>query len=110
VIKDHLNKLGFTIYLGPSFENRKAGSTVNLGAEQLFTLVESTFKANPTTEAIYFQGATLDPLPILQHLEDTLGVPVVTSNTAMIWRLLSMLKLNFSVKDRGLLLAKWPQP
>lgn len=110
VIKHHLDKLGFTIYLGPSFENRKAGSAVNLSAEQLFTLVESTFKASPTTEAIYFQGATMDPLPILQRLEDTLGVPVVTSNTAMIWRLLSMLKLNFSVKNRGLLLAKWPQP
>ncbi len=30
VIRTHLSKLGFTVHLGPAFENRKAGSAVHL--------------------------------------------------------------------------------
>jgi maleate cis-trans isomerase len=108
VIKTHLNNLGFTVHLGPAFENRKAGSAVNLSPDELFSLVEKAFKANPSTQAIYFQGATMDPLPIIQRLEDALSVPVVTSNSAMIWNLLSKLGLKYSVKRCGRLLAEWP--
>jgi maleate cis-trans isomerase len=108
VIKTHLTKLGFTVHVGPAFENRKAGSAVNLSPDELFNLVEKTFKVNPTTQAIYFQGATMDPLPIIQRLEDALTVPVVTSNSAMIWNLLSKLGLKYSVKRCGGLLAEWP--
>jgi maleate cis-trans isomerase len=106
-IKTHVDKLGFTLYLGPSFDNRMPGASLNLSPDQLFNLVEDTFHKNPA-QAIYFQGATMDPLPIIQRLEDRLGVPVVTSNTAMIWNLLSKLGLKYSVKGSGKLLADWP--
>ena len=108
VIKTHLSSLGFTVYVGPAFENRKAGSALNLTRDELFGLVEKTFRVNPATDAIYFQGATMDPLPIIQLLEDTLAVPVITSNTAMIWNLLSKLELKYSLKDYGRLLSEWP--
>jgi maleate isomerase len=108
VIKTHLSNLGFTIYLGPAFENRKAGSAVNLSRNELFELVENAFGTNPPAQAIYFQGATMDALPIIQRLEDQLGVPVVTSNSAMIWHLLSKLGLTCSVKNYGGLLETWP--
>lgn len=108
LIKTHLNNLGFSVQLGPAFENRKAGSAVNLSPDELFDLVEKTFHANPATQAIYFQGATMDPLPIIQRLEDALAVPVITSNSAMIWNLLSTLGLKFSLNRCGRLLAEWP--
>jgi maleate cis-trans isomerase len=108
VIKSHLESLGFTVYLGPAFENRKAGAAVNLSHDELFSLVEKAFGDNPWADAIYFQGATLDPLPIIQRLEDGLGVPVTTSNTAMIWNLLSRLGLKYSVAGYGKLLRGWP--
>ena len=108
IIKTHLNKLGFTVSLGPPFENRKAGTAVNLSTGELFDLIKKTFETNPRADAIYFQGATMDPLPILQRIEDELGVPVITSNTAMIWNLLSKLGLTYSVKGYGRLLAQWP--
>lgn len=108
VIKAHLDSLGFTVYLGPAFENRKAGSAVNLSHDEIFDLVEKAFRGNPRADAIYFQGATMDPLPIIQRLEDVLAVPVVTSNSAMIWNLLSKLGLKYSVKRYGKLLAQWP--
>ena len=50
----------------------------------------------------------MDPLPIIQRIEDRLHVPVVTSNTSMIWNLLSKLGLTYSVKNYGRLLAEWP--
>ncbi len=50
----------------------------------------------------------MDPLPIIQRIEDSLGVPVVTSNSAMIWNLLSKLGLRYSVKNYGRLLNEWP--
>ena len=108
VIKTHLNDLGFMVSLGPSFENRKAGSALNLSPDQLFELVEKVFRGTRGPDAIYFQGATMDPLPIIQRLEDALTVPVITSNTAMIWNLLSKLGLKYSVNRYGKLLAQWP--
>jgi maleate isomerase len=80
---------------------------LNLSPDQLFNLVEEMFRKTPT-QAIYFQGATMDPLPIIQRIEDRLHVPVVTSNTSMIWNLLSKLGLTYSVKNYGRLLAEWP--
>jgi maleate isomerase len=108
VIKNHFSNFGFGVYLGPPFENRKPGASVDLGAEELFRMVEAAFRENPTAEAIYFQGATLDPLPILQQLEDKVGVPIITSNQAMLWHVLSQLGLKYSVRGYGKLLSTWP--
>jgi maleate cis-trans isomerase len=80
---------------------------LNLSPDQLFDLVKETFTKNPA-QGIYFQGATMDPLPIIQRIEDALAVPVITSNSAMIWNLLSKLGLKYSVKDHGKLLKEWP--
>ena len=106
-IKAHVDKLGFTLYLGPAFDNRIPGTSLNLSPDQLFNLVDETFRKTPT-QAIYFQGATMDPLPIIQRIENRLHVPVVTSNTSMIWHLLSKLGLKYSINNYGRLLAQWP--
>jgi maleate cis-trans isomerase len=108
VIKNHFDSLGLKIFLGPPFDNRKPGAPVDLGCEKLFQMVAEEFKQNPATEAIYFQGATMDPLPIIQRLEDELGVTVVTSNQAMLWHLLTQLGLKYSIEGYGKLLSTWP--
>lgn len=108
VIKDHLNSIGLTVYLGPAFEGRKAGSGVDLTADQLFDLVVKTYQNHAPADAIYFQGATMDPLPIIQRVEDALNIPVIASNPAMIWNMLSMLGVKDSVKNYGRLLSTWP--
>ncbi len=109
VIKSHLNQLGFDVELGPPFENRKAGAAVNMTPDELFDLVAKTFMAGPPADAIYFQGATLDPLPVIERVESRLAVPVITSNTAMLWNLLSRLGLKYSVQGYGRLLTEWPR-
>lgn len=106
-IKAHVEKLGFTMSLGPSFNNRVPGTSLGLGPEQLFSLVEKTFAAH-SVEAIYFQGATMDPLPIIQQIENRLGIPVVASNTAMLWHLLSKLQLKYVISGYGKVLREWP--
>jgi maleate cis-trans isomerase len=108
VIELHLSDLGFTVALGPSFEKRTPGSSTGLSHDELFRMVEDALSKAPTAQAIYFQGATLDPLPILQRLEDSLGVPVIASNPAMLWKLLSTLGLKYAISGYGRLLSAWP--
>src|SRR5262245_9902282 len=108
-IEKHLANLGFTVFPGPLYnKTRKPGAGVEISPDELFNRVEASYEANPATQAIYFQGATLDPLPIIQRLEDALGVPVVSSNTAMFWNILSKLRAKFSIKGYGELLSSWP--
>jgi maleate isomerase len=66
------------------------------------------FGAAGDADGIYFQGARLDPLPIIATLEEKLGVPVVASNPAMLWHILSRLGVKCSVSGYGKLLEKWP--
>jgi len=110
-IEKHLQSLGFTVFPGPPHDkNRKPGSGVEISPDDLFRRVETSYRENPTTQAIYFQGATLDPLPIIQRLEDKLCIPVISSNTAMFWNILSKLGSRFSIKGYGKLLLSWPDP
>lgn len=59
-------------------------------------------------DAIYFQGAVLDPMDCLDQMERELNVPVVASNPAMNWYMLSKLGLKHSIDGYGKLLATWP--
>jgi len=70
--------------------------------------VVKTYQNHAPADAIYFQGATMDPLPIIQRVEDALNIPVIASNPAMIWNMLSMLGVKDSVKNYGRLLSTWP--
>ena len=62
----------------------------------------------PNVDAIYFQGALLDPIPILDKLESELKLPIVASNPAMLWLILSKLGLSYNITGYGKLLASWP--
>ena len=109
VIAKHLESDGFAVFFGPAFDkDRRPGAGVDIEPKELLRKVTESFRQHASAEAIYFQGATLDPLPIIQQLEDSLNVPVVTSNTAMIWNILSKLGLRFSIAGYGKLLSSWP--
>ena len=62
----------------------------------------------PNVDAIYFQGALLDPIPILEKLESELQLPIVASNPAMLWLVLSKLALKYHIAGYGKLLQSWP--
>ena len=67
-----------------------------------------TFIAQPGADAIYFQGALLDPIKVLANMEAELKVPIVASNPAMLWFVLSKLGLSYRISDYGRLLSTWP--
>ena len=60
-------------------------------------------------DAIYFQGAVLDPMDCLEQMERELNLPVVASNPAMNWYMLSKLGLKHPLTGYGKLLTTWPQ-
>ncbi len=58
----------------------------------------------PDAEAIFISCANLATLDVIQQIEDALGKPVVTSNTACFWACLRTLGINSSIEGYGRLL------
>lgn len=79
-----------------------------LTSSDVKAMTTSALARHPNVDAIYFQGALLDPLPILETLESELQLPIVASNPAMLWLLLSKLGLSYKIGGYGKLLSSWP--
>ena len=108
LLQDRLSHAGFTVLAAPAHKDPTLGSGPKTGPEEIFSIVEKTVRETPGADTIYFQGAPFNPLPILERLETTLGLPVVASNPAMIWHILSLLGYKYSVKGLGKFLETWP--
>jgi maleate cis-trans isomerase len=52
-IKTHVDKLGFTLHLGPSFDGRIPGTSLNLSPDQLFDLVKRNIRENPGASDLF---------------------------------------------------------
>ena len=72
------------------------------------SMTRTTFMNQPGADAIYFQGALLDPIKVLDKMEADLKVPIVASNPAMLWFVLSKLGLSYPMEGYGRLLSSWP--
>ena len=107
-LKTHLREAGFNVVALPLLEDSSADAGTKVTPGELLASVTTAFDAAKGCDAIYFQGASMDPLPIMQQLEDRLRVPVIASSCAMLWCLLSRLGLKYTVKGYGTLLASWP--
>jgi maleate cis-trans isomerase len=79
-----------------------------LTPEDVARMTRETFAAHSGIDAIYFQGALLDPLTVLDQLESELQVPIVASSPARLWVILSQIGLSHKVPGYGKLLATWP--
>jgi hypothetical protein len=80
---------------------------MKLGPEEVYTLTKKAFDRAQGIEAIYFQGAVLDPLKVLEKIERELQTTVVASNPAMLWFILSKLGLSYKIYGYGKLLEQW---
>jgi len=86
---------------------------VKLSSEDLYEMGIRGFRGVEDIQAIHFQGGRLDPLmgdpkTVLERLETDCGLPVVASNPAMAWHVLSMLGQPHSFVRGGRLLVEWP--
>jgi len=86
------------------------GDAIRLTPEQVFEHTRDALRKAGPVDAIYFQGAVLDPLKILDRLESELNTTVIASNPAMIWRMLAGLGHRHVVDGYGKLLREWPAP
>ncbi len=105
--RDYLAGFGFAAVYPPQ-TLRKHTDALKLTPQEVAQMTRQTFAAHPGVDAIYFQGALLDPLPILDQLETELRVPIVASSLARMWDILSQLGRSYSIPGYGTLLANWP--
>jgi maleate cis-trans isomerase len=80
-----------------------------LSGAEVEAMTRKSFAEQSGADGIYFQGALLDPLKVLDRLEGDLKVPVVASNPAMLWFILSRLGLRYEIAGYGKLLRTWPR-
>ncbi len=76
--------------------------------DEVFDLTKKNLAAVGKVDAIYFQGAVLDPIKVLEQIESELKATVIASNPAMLWYVLSKLGMKYPVNGYGRLLREWP--
>ncbi|HTN73216.1 MAG TPA: hypothetical protein VMO00_19200 [Methylomirabilota bacterium] len=103
----HLDKLGVSAVAPHPFQ--ELGVPKRMSPDEVFELTKQSLSAADPVDAVYFQGAVLDPIKTLEKIETELGITVIASNPAMLWYVLSNLKLSYPMSGYGRLLREWPK-
>ncbi len=107
LICEHLQKVGITALAPYSFQELAVPKRMT--PEEVFELAKKNLSAaGKKVDAIYFQGAVLDPIKVLDKIESELRATVIASNPAMFWYVLSKLKLAYPMSGYGRLMREWP--
>jgi hypothetical protein len=85
------------------------GVPKRMSPDEVFALTKQCLNPADPVDAIYFQGAVLDPIKVLAKIETELGMTVIASNPAMLWYVLSKLGLAYPISGYGRLLREWPK-
>ena len=107
LIMDFLGGMGIEASV-PATTLDSIAAAESLGPDDVYALARDAFGSSGGAQAIYFQGARLNPLGALERMEQNLAVPVVASNPAMFWHLLSLLDVRCELNRGGRLLREWP--
>ena len=106
LIVQHLQKVGVTAIAPHSFEELAVPKRMT--PDEVFELTKKNLAAVGKVDAIYFQGAVLDPIKCLDRIESELNATVIASNPAMFWYVLSKVGLKYPMSGYGRLLREWP--
>jgi hypothetical protein len=106
LIVQHLAKAGVTAIAPHSFDELAVPK--RMPPDEVFDLARKNLAAAGAVDAIYFQGAVLDPIKVLEKIESELKATVVASNPAMLWYVLSRLGMKHPAGGYGRLLREWP--
>ena len=107
LIRDFLSQLDL-VATSPSETLQHYTDALKMTPDDVITYARRAIAAEREVDAIYFQGAVLDPMDCLEQMERELSMPVVASNPAMNWYMLSKLGLKHPLPGFGRLLASWP--
>jgi hypothetical protein len=108
LIVEHLAKAGVTAISPNSFDELSIPKRMT--PDEVFQLTKTNLAAARRVDAIYFQGAVLDPIKCLERIESELKATVIASNPAMLWYVLSKLNFSYPMTGYGRLLQEWPAP
>jgi hypothetical protein len=106
LIVEHLKKVNVTAIAPHSFQELAVPKRMT--PDEVFELTRNNLSAAGEVDAIYFQGAVLDPIKCLERIEQELKKTVIASNPAMLWYVLSRLGLRYPMAGYGRLLREWP--
>ena len=106
LICEYLGKEGVSAVAPHPFN--ELGVPKRMRPDDVFELTKNNLDAKDPVDAIYFQGAVLDPIKVLEKIETELGITVIASNPAMLWYVLSKLGLSYPISGFGKLLSEWP--
>jgi maleate cis-trans isomerase len=106
--RDYIAAFGIESFFPPQ-TLRAHTDALKLAHGDVQAMTRAALTEFPGVDAIYFQGALLDPLPILEKMESEFNLPIVASNPAMLWLILSKLGRSYHIAGYGKLLASWPQ-
>jgi len=102
----HLDKAGVSAAAPHSFAALDVPK--RMMPDEVFDLTQRNLAAVGRVDAVYFQGAVLDPLKCLERIEADLKTTVIASNPAMLWYVLSKLGMRYPTNGYGRLLREWP--
>jgi hypothetical protein len=106
LIREHLHQRGVDALAPHPF--RDLAVPKRMEPDEVFELTKKSLTATDPVDAIYFQGAVLDPIKVLEKIERELGMLVVASNPTMLWYVLSKLGLSYPMSGYGRLMREWP--
>ena len=106
LIVDHLDKAGVKALAPQSFADLAVPK--RMSPDEVFELTKKNLAGIGKVEGIYFQGAVLDPIKVLDKIETELKLTVIASNPAMFWYVASDLGMKFPMSGYGRLLREWP--
>ena len=106
LVVPHLTAAGFDVQLASLGFNSEQ-EAVGLDASIVFDMARGAVQAADGVQALYFQGAVLNPLPVIDEMEAEFGLPIVSSNPAMLWSVASQLGGSFSIEGKGRLVREW---
>ena len=106
--RDYIAGFGIESFFPPQ-TLRAHTDALKLTSRDVEVMTRSALAKYPNVDAIYFQGALLDPLPVLEKMEGELKLPIIASNPAMLWLILSKLGRQYEIAGYGKLLSSWPQ-
>ncbi len=106
LICQHLENAGVEAVAPHPFANLTVPKRMD--PDEVFKLAQAHLNPADPVDAIYFQGAVLDPIKALEQIETGLGTTVIASNPAMLWYLLSKLGLAYPMSGYGRLMREWP--
>jgi hypothetical protein len=106
LIVEHLKRANVTALSPRSFDQLAVPKRMT--PEEVFDLAKENLSAAGDVDAIYFQGAVLDPIKCLERIETNLKKTVIASNPAMLWYMCSKLAMRHPLQGYGRLLNEWP--